>query len=50
MVKLIKNTLKSKNFPFFSICSKIKVFELTDDCLILYFSVVFPVKNILRIF
>ena len=44
MMKLVKNALRSKNFHYFPICGKtFKAFELTSDCLILYFPAVFPV-------
>ena len=51
MVKLVKNTLRSKKFSFFpNFVVKLKAFELTCDCFILYFPVVFPVQNKYRNF
>ena len=44
MVKLVKNTLRPKEFPFFpNFVVKLKAFELTYDCSILYFPVVLPI-------
>ena len=41
-MKLVKNTLRSKNVHFFpNFVVKLKAFELTNDYLILYFPVVY---------
>ena len=51
MVKLVKNTLRIKEFSFFpNFVGKLKPFKLTYDLLILYFPVVLPLQNICRKF